>query len=193
LRARSARVLPSQLYKARVDLTLTLRVPPSFPPISLPPPLPSSSLQFHVLPHTRPILSISSLFFQSSSSSSNPRNKIFRNVNVTFFQIGPSAVRPFRLPVRSMLGHGPNFSCLFTTFRPLLISFLFFDSLALPLPNQNDVSTFHSLLPPAHIHIIHHLPSGQNFHLRPESASAVALQPIVLWENGYRSWMQRME
>jgi hypothetical protein len=47
-------------------------------------------------------------------------------------------------------------------FHALLISFLFFDSLALPLPNQtNAVSTsIHSLLLPARTHIIDQLQSG---------------------------------
>jgi hypothetical protein len=40
---------------------------------------------------------------------------------------------------------------LFIMFRPLLNSFLFFDSLALPLPNQNTVSTFHGTTCP-HTH-----------------------------------------
>src|SRR5271156_2768228 len=61
------------------SLTLTSHVFPSSLPISPPPPLPSSSRTFHLLPHTRPILSISSHQFNSSSSSRNPRNKPFRS------------------------------------------------------------------------------------------------------------------
>src|SRR5277367_4201615 len=53
------------------SLTLTSHVSP--------PPLPSSSRTFHLLPHTRPILSMSSHQFNSSSSSRNPRNKPFRS------------------------------------------------------------------------------------------------------------------
>src|SRR5277367_3050603 len=53
------------------SLTLTSHVSP--------PPLPSSSRTFHLLPHTRPILFISSHQFNSSSSSRNPRNKPFRS------------------------------------------------------------------------------------------------------------------
>ena len=81
--------------KRGFHLTLISTPGTSFLPLSPPPPLPTSSLQFHLLLHTPPILSISSLFFQSSSSSRNPRNKTFRNVNITFFSNGPSAVRPF--------------------------------------------------------------------------------------------------
>src|SRR5271168_3432575 len=104
------------------SLTLTLRVSPSFLTISPPPPLHSRSLQFHILPHTRPILSISSLFFISCSSSRNPRKTTFRS-RVSRASVG-TVVRP---PFSTSLS--PRFSYLFTTFRPLLISFLFFDSL----------------------------------------------------------------
>ena len=47
-----------------------------------------------------------------------------------------------------------SFNVCSPCFTPLLISFLFFDSLALPLPNQNAVSTsIHSLLLPCpHTH-----------------------------------------
>src|SRR5271155_872639 len=74
------------------SLTLTLRVPPSFLTISPPPPLHSCSLQFHILPHTRPILSISSLFFNSCSSSRNPRKTSFRS-RVSRASVG-TVVRP---------------------------------------------------------------------------------------------------
>src|SRR5271168_456935 len=46
------------------SLTLISTPGTSFLPLSPPPPIRSSSLQFHLLLHTRPILSISSLFFQ---------------------------------------------------------------------------------------------------------------------------------
>src|SRR5271154_6100779 len=143
------------------SLTLTLRVSPSFLTISPPPPLHSRSLQFHILPHTRPILSISSLFFISCSSSRNPRKTSFRS-RVSRASVG-TVVRP-----RFSTSLSPRFSYLFTTFRPLLISFLFFDSLALPLLNQNAVSTFHSLLHlPTHTSLnLDQLQSGQNLHLR---------------------------
>jgi hypothetical protein len=71
-----------QYIKRGFHLTLISTPLPSFLPLSPALPLRSSSLQFHLLLHTRPILSVSSLFFQSSSSSRNPRDKTFRNVMI---------------------------------------------------------------------------------------------------------------
>jgi hypothetical protein len=124
---------------------------------------------------------LSSLFFQSSSSRNSRkttfRSRVYQDCRPSTFFLALNSVPAFHIcSPRSPL-------------RPLLISFLFFDSLALPLPNENTVSTFHSL-PPAHTHIIDQLSVGSKCS---ERVSAVALQPIVLWEIRYRSWIQRMK
>ena len=167
------------------SLTLISTPGTSFLPLSPPPPIPSSSLQFHLLLHTRPILSISSLFFQSSSSSSNPRNKTFRNV------MNNSPPDPLRSVLFGLFAWSPLFMSVHHVSSPSHFhSLLWFARSApsqskccfnFPQPTTSDL---------AHTHIIDHQ-SGQNLHLR--IALAVALQLIVLWEIGYRSWIQRMK
>src|SRR5271168_5133868 len=91
--------------------------------------------------------------------------------------VEPSAVRPLD-PVTCPLG--PRFSCLFTHFVPFSFPFSSLIRSLCPFPIKMlfQLSTAYHLRP-AHTHIIDRQ-SGQNLHLRV--ASAVTLQPIVLWE-----------
>jgi len=110
------------------------------PWISPPPPLLCSSFQFDGVPLGRPLLSMSSLFQKHPVL----RPKISKNRLFVTWSPFPPSPRPSNVDHVEPSAVPSAWSPLFMsvhTFRPLLISFLFFDSLALPLPNQNTTTS----------------------------------------------------